>query len=397
MIEISNKCIGCGKCISVCPFAALYLDGKLAKVNENCSLCGACVQKCPVQAISITRKDVMADLSGYKGVWIFTELMDIGRADGVKQVRPVTHELLSAGRRLADELGEPLCAVLLGSNVEHLCDELASFGADKVYLVDNPELKEYNTDVYSTVLVSLINKHKPSIVLYPSTYIGRDIAPRIATELYVGLTADCTGLSIKDGHLLQTRPAFGGNIMADIMSPKTRPQMATVRPNVMKKNEPAPGVKAQVVRENVSIPADLARVKIIERIIEQTHGVEKLEEAPVVISGGRGMKDSKGFKALGALAEVLGGSVGATRAATDMGLVHKNRQIGQSGVTVCPKLYIACAISGAVQHVVGMTSSEVIIAINKDPNAPIFNVCKYGIVGDAHQILPKLTESIKKK
>jgi electron transfer flavoprotein alpha subunit len=374
------------------------MEGKLAKVNESCTLCGACVQSCPVNAIDIKRAEGNIDLSAYKGVWVFIELLDSKMNTGCdKAIRSVGQELLSAGRGLADELKEELCAVLIGNKVSSLTDELASYGADKVYLVEHELLQDYNTDTFSAVMCALISQHKPSMVLYPSTYIGRDLAPRVATELYVGLTADCTGLSIKEGHLLQTRPAFGGNIMANILSPKTRPQMATVRPNVMKKNEPVKGAKAEVVKTNIPIDKSMIRVKTVEKHIDESHGIEKIDEAQIIVSGGRGMKDKNGFKLLEELADELGGAVGASRAAVDMGLKPKPHQVGQSGTTVSPKLYIACGISGAVQHIVGMESSEIIIAINKNPDATIFNVCKYGIVGDAHAIIPKLTETLKSK
>jgi electron transfer flavoprotein alpha subunit/NAD-dependent dihydropyrimidine dehydrogenase PreA subunit len=398
MLLISDKCIGCAKCVKVCPFAALYMEGKLAKVNESCNLCGACVQSCPVEAIEIKRSESTTDLSSFRGVWVFIELLDDKKdCNGTKAVRPVGHELLSAGRGLANELKEELCAVLIGKNVSSMTDELASYGADKVYLIEHELLHDYNTDTFSAVMCALISTYKPSMVLYPSTYMGRDLAPRVATELYVGLTADCTGLSIKDGHLLQTRPAFGGNIMANILSPKTRPQMATVRPNVMKKNDPVRDAKAQVVRVDVPIDKSMIRVKTIEKHIDDTHGIEKIDEAKLIVSGGRGMKNRNGFKLLEDFAEVLGGAVGASRAAVDMGLKPKPHQVGQSGTTVSPKLYMACGISGAVQHIVGMESSEIIIAINKNPDATIFNVCKYGIVGDAHAIIPKLTETLKNR
>lgn len=401
MLTISDKCIGCTKCVKVCPFGALYMEGKLAKVNESCTLCGACVQSCPVNALEIKRAEGSVNLAEYKGVWVFIELLDeqlSGKGnDGKKAIRSVGHELLSAGRGLADELKEELCAVLIGNNVSFMTDELASYGADKVYLIENEMLHDYNTDTFSAVMCALISKYKPSMVLYPSTYIGRDLAPRVATELYVGLTADCTGLSIKEGHLLQTRPAFGGNIMANIMSPKTRPQMATVRPNVMKKNDPIKGAKAEVVKVDVPIDKSMIRVKSIEKHIEASHGVEKIDEAQIIVSGGRGMKDRSGFELLENLAEEIGGAVGASRAAVDMGLKPKPHQVGQSGTTVSPKVYIACGISGAVQHIVGMQSSEIIIAINKNPDATIFNVAKYGIVGDVRAIIPKLTETLKSR
>lgn len=391
MIEISPSCTGCGKCVTVCPFAAVQVIDKLARINEACTLCGACVQVCPVDAISIMRKDASADLSSFKGVWVFAETCRGGRG-----IRDVTHELLSIGKKLKDELKEELCAVLLGNDAAGLCDELASYGADKIYLVENPRLDAYNTDVFSTVITALVTRHKPSIMLYPATITGRDLAPRVAGAIGCGLTADCTGLAIKDGLLLQTRPAFGGNIMADILCPNTRPQMSTVRPNVMKKNQPVSGARAVVVRENVSIDKNLARVKVVERKVTHAHGGEKLEEARVIVSGGRGVKSKEKFKMLEELAGLLDGTVGASRAAVDMGLKPKPRQVGQSGTTVSPKLYLSCGISGAVQHIVGMRSSDVIVSINKDPNAPIFNVSKYGIVGNLHEILPKLIEAVRK-
>ena len=275
--------------------------------------------------------------------------------------------------------------------------DLAAYGADKVYMVEHDELFEYNTDIFSTVIVSLVNRNKPSSMLYGATIQGRDIAPRVASALYVGLTADCTALSIKDGLLLQSRPAFGGNIMADILSPKSRPQMATVRPNVMKMAEPVHGRSALVVRESAKLDKSLRRVKVLERKVEHEGAGLKIADAKIIVSGGRGMKTKEKFRQLEELAKLLGGVVGASRAAVDLGFKEKSHQVGQSGTTVSPKLYLSFGISGAVQHIVGMKASDVIVAINKDPNAPIFNVAKYGIVGDAHEIAPKLIEALKRK
>jgi len=399
MIEVSNKCIGCNKCVPVCPFAAIQLIEKKAVINEACTLCGACVQFCPVSAIAITREEAAArDLSGYKGVWVFVELMENPDKTGSPlKIRPVTFELLSAGRRLADELGEELSAVLLTDKNAGFEKELGAYGADKVYLVENPELHEYNTDIFSTAIIALTYKHKPGIMLYGATIMGRDLAPRVASCLYTGLTADCTALAIKDGLLLQSRPAFGGNIMADILSPNSRPQMATVRPNVMKLSEPVHGRTAVTVREDIKIDKDLRRVKVLERHLTRDKGGVKIEEARIIVSGGRGMKTKEKFKVLEELSRLLGGVVGASRAAVDLGLKDKAHQVGQSGTTVSPKLYLSFGISGAVQHIVGMKASDVIIAVNKDPNAPIFGVAKYGVVGDAHEIVPKLIEALKKK
>ncbi|MEA3306685.1 MAG: electron transfer flavoprotein subunit alpha [Elusimicrobiota bacterium] len=398
MITVSNKCIGCGKCVPVCPFAAVQMIDKKAVMNEACTFCGACVQVCPVDAITIEREDpIHKDFSAYKGVWVFIELEDEQtKGKPSKRIRKVGYELLSEGRKIADTLGEELCAIVLTNKNPGYEKEIGAYGADKVYMVEHDELEHYDTDVFSTVVVALINRHKPSICLYPATIMGRDLAPRVATSIYVGLTADCTGLSIKDGLLLQSRPAFGGNIMADILSPNSRPQMATVRPNVMKLSEPT-GKPAILINEDIKINENIRRVKVIERKIVHDVGTAKIENSDVIISGGRGMKDAKKFKILEELASSLDGMVGASRAAVDLGLKEKSRQVGQSGTTVSPKLYVACGISGAVQHIVGMKSSDVIIAINKDPNAPIFNVAKYGIVGDVHDIVPKLIRAVKKR
>ncbi|MBT7283046.1 MAG: 4Fe-4S binding protein [Elusimicrobiaceae bacterium] len=371
MITVKPNCIGCGKCVPVCPFGALSLkDGKIV-VSSACTMCGACIKECPVQALEMPVKTSTAkDLSAYKGVWIYVEtIIDCGK----EIVRPVSLELLSKGRELAGILNEDLCAVVISEDATKLHDEISSYGTNKIYSVSDAGYKDYNTAAYSAVVVNLIEKYKPSMILYPSTYEGRDVSPRVAAEVFCGLTADCTALSIKEGNLVQTRPAFGGNIMADILCPEHRPQMATVRPNVMKKAEPNADNKAEIIEEKIAVSKE------------------------VVISGGRGMKNKEGFKMLNDLADTLGGSVGASRAAIDMGLIPKKAQVGQSGVTVSPKVYIACGISGAVQHLVGMENSDTVIAVNKDPQAPIFNACKIGLVGDANQVIPKIIEGVEKK
>lgn len=394
MIQISEKCVGCGKCVSACPFGALSLANRKAVSSNACTMCGSCVSVCPMGALSLPATGaVKKDLSAYKGVWVFVEIGDNGRT---QFVRPVGYELLSKGRELANQLGEELCAVLIGNQVEAYFPELSTYGTDKIYAVNSPAYQQYNTLAYANALVTLIKKYNPSVVLFPSTYVGRDLSPRISSELFVGLTADCTGLSIKEGNLIQTRPAFGGNIMADIKCPDYRPQMATVRPNVFKKAVTTPGRMAIIVKETIPVPVEAGKVRVLETHMDPVSAQEKLDEAPVVIAGGRGMKDKAGFDLLDALAARLGGAVGASRAAIDLGLKDKEKQIGQSGVTVSSKLYVACGISGAVQHVVGMEHCDVIVGINKDANAPIFNVCKYGLVGDAKQILPRILEQLKK-
>lgn len=397
MIEVSKKCIGCTKCVPVCPFAAINMIDKKATMNEACTLCGACVQICPVNAITITREEgATRDLSGYKGVWVYVELSETGDKTHPKKIKQVTFELLSEGRKLADKLGEELCAVLLTDKDHNYGKELGAYGADKVYLVEHDELFEYNTDIFNTVMVSLVTRHKPSVILYGASIQGRDLAPRVASTLYVGLTADCTALAIKDGLLLQSRPAFGGNIMADILAPNSRPQMATVRPNVMKLAEPVHGRAPLTVRETAKLDKSLRRVKVLERKIDHASGAVRIENANIIVSGGRGMKTREKFKQLEELSKLLGGVVGASRAAVDLGFKEKTHQVGQSGTTVSPKLYLSFGISGAVQHIVGMKASDVIVAVNKDPNAPIFNVAKYGIVGDVNEIVPKLIEALKK-
>ncbi len=394
MIQISEKCVGCGKCVASCPFGALSLVNRKAVASNACTMCGACVSGCPVKALSLPATGAAKkDLSAYKGVWAFIEISDNGQT---QSVRPVGYELLSKGRELADQLGEELCAVVIGDNITPYFAELSKYGTDKIYAVSGAGYRQYNTLAYANAMITLIKKYNPSVVLFPSTFIGRDLSPRISSELFVGLTADCTGLSIKEGNLIQTRPAFGGNIMADIKCPDYRPQMATVRPNVFKKVATTAGRMAAVVNEIIAIPVEAGKVRIIETHMDPVSTQQKLDEAEVVIAGGRGMKDKAGFDLLEDLAAQLGGAVGASRAAIDLGLKPKEKQVGQSGVTVASKLYVACGISGAVQHVVGMEHSDVIIGINKDANAPIFNVCKYGLVGDAKQILPRILELLKK-
>ncbi len=394
MIQIAQNCVGCGKCTAACPFGALSLVNRRAVASSACTMCGACVSQCPVGALSLPQNTaVKKDLSAYKGIWV---LVEIGTNAMSQHVRSVSYELLSKGRELANQTGEELGAVVIGSNISAFYGEISQYGADKIYAVDAPAYAHYNTAAYANALITLIKKYNPSVVLFPSTYVGRDLSPRVAAEMFVGLTADCTGLAIKDGNLIQTRPAFGGNILADIKCPDYRPQMATVRPNVFKKVVSAPGKMAQVVPETIAVPAEAAKVRIINTHMDPPVSGLQLEEADVVIAGGRGMKNKAGFDLLDNLAQHLGAAVGASRAAIDLGLKPKEKQIGQSGVNVAAKFYVACGISGAVQHVVGVEHCGVIVGINKDANAPIFNVCKYGLVGDAGQILPKVLEQLKK-
>jgi len=386
-----DLCTGCETCVSSCPYTAIVIEEGRAFITEYCQLCRACLSVCPEGAIVEIAEE--ADMvsrpepSDYRGVWVFAEQRN-GR------VSTVAFELLGAGRRLADKLGVELSAILFGATKDS-AEELIKYGADRVYLADDPALERFNDEPYARLLISLINTHKPEIVLAGATPVGRSFFPRVAAALRAGLTADCTAFDIEPEtrNLLQTRPAFGGNIMATIITPSRRPQMATVRPRVMKKLEPDPSRKGEII----FIKPDFisSRTRVIDSIKEVSELTVNLQEADVIVAGGRGLGDPKGFKMLEELAGLLGGAVGASRAAVDAGWISYSHQIGQTGKTVCPKLYIACGISGAVQHLVGMQSSDIIVAINKNPEAPIFNVANYGIVGDIYEIVPLLIKRIK--
>jgi electron transfer flavoprotein alpha subunit len=307
----------------------------------------------------------------------------------------VSFELLGIGRQLAEKLGEELAAVLAGNDVENLAKPLAKYGADKVYLVEHELLEQYTTDAYTNAISAVISRYKPSVVLFGATINGRDLAPRVAARLRVGLTADCTGLDIdSDRRLVQIRPAFGGNIMASIIS-RTRPQMATVRPHVMKMPVPDETATPKVERVNVNLDPIAVRSKVVQRVKELTGPSEKIEEAEIIVSCGRGIGRKEELKQIYDLAEALGAAVGGSRPIVDCGWLPHQQQVGQSGKTVSPKLYLAVGISGTIQHRIGMQSSDTIIAINKDPEAPIFNIADLGIVGDLQQIVPKLTEQLR--
>jgi electron transfer flavoprotein alpha subunit len=326
----------------------------------------------------------------YKGVWVFAE------QKGGK-VQSVVYELLGEGRRIANNLNTELCSVLLGENITQCSEELISRGSDRVYIVDNWALRNYLDESYSNTLVYLINKYQPEIFLAGATFIGRSLMPRVAVELKTGLTADCTSLDVngQEGLLLQTKPAFGGNIMATILCPYKKPQMATIRHKVMKEAVPDFSRKAQVIVEDVPQEMMHSRVEFLDRF-DQIISTVNLSQADIIVSGGRGLGKAENFKMIEELAQLLGGAVGASRAVVDSGWVPYPHQIGQTGKTVSPKLYIAVGISGAIQHLAGIQSSDVIIAINKDPSAPIFQIATYGIVGDLEKILPTLILRLKK-
>ena len=340
------------------------------------------------------------NLAEYKGVYVFAQQVD-------NEVSGIALELIGKGKDLAKDLDTDVTAVLIGSDVKGLVDVLAEYGADKVIVVDDPELKEYRTEPYAHALASVINEFKPDIMLVGATAIGRDLGPRVSARVHTGLTADCTQLDIGDfpmvaipgkeqkhNQLLMTRPAFGGNTIATIACPDFRPQMATVRPGVMQKAERVAGAKAEVIEFNPGFTPDNKYVEILE-VVKAVSDVADIMDAKILVSGGRGVGSPENFKLLEDLAEALGGTVSCSRAVVDSGWKPRDLQVGQTGKTVRPQVYFAIGISGAIQHVAGMEESDIIVAINKDENAPIFDVADYGIVGDLNKIVPALTEQIK--
>lgn len=387
-----EQCVACGACESACPFGAIVMEADKAVITEACTACGACVSTCPVTAIirDVEAAAITIDKAAYEDVWVYIE-----HADG--QARNVGFELLSEGRKLADSMGQKLAGVIVGDRVEQLVKDVFANGADKVYLVEGKEFAKYTTDAYTAVFTDLITAYKPSVILMGATINGRDLGPRVACRVGTGLTADCTDLGIDEqtGLVAWTRPAFGGNIMATILCPEHRPQMGTVRPNVFKRPQPDFGQTGEVIRVSSTVKPEAIRTKVIEAV-QVCIGSCNLEESEIIVSGGRGMGKPENFSLIEELAAVLGGAVGASRAVIDAGWKPHPHQVGQTGKTVGPKVYIACGISGAIQHVAGMSSSDTIIAINKDADAPIFKVADYGIVGDVMEVLPALTEEFKK-
>ncbi len=392
LIIDEQRCIGCGVCEANCPFGAIAVVDGVAVVNDACTLCGTCVEGCEPEALTLERDESQpqSDLAAWSGIAVFAEWRR-GR------LAPVTFELLGAGRRLADERGVELVAILPGHDLESHAAECIAHGADKVVVIDHELLADFTDDGYGNAIYDAIMEVRPEVVLAGATAIGRSVIPRVAAMLNTGLTADCTELAIRpeDGVLLQTRPAFGGNIMATIVCPRTRPQMATVRQGVMRPLVPDTGRTGQVI----PLELDAERLRSRVRVVQCEHEVRaddaNLHEAEVIVAGGRGLQDEKGFSLLRELAELLGGRVAASRAAVDAGWIGYPNQVGQTGKTVSPKLYIACGISGAIQHVVGMQSADTIVAINRDPEAPIFEIADYGLVGDLYEIVPLLIEKLK--
>jgi len=357
---------------------------------DKCVLCGACVQACPYDAILIRKLDsVKMDKSAFSGIWVYAE-----QRDGV--VAGVVHELLGKGRELADQQSCELTAVLLGNELNGIPQELIAYGADQVIVIEDTALQHFRDERYSEAMIYLAQKYQPAIILAGATVIGRSFIPRVAIKLNTGLTADCTGLSIDEetGNLLQTRPAFGGNIMATILTANHRPQMATVRHKVMNPLPRDDERSGAVIQEQYNFELEEDQTEYIAFEKEKTNLIN-ITDANVIVSGGRGIKDAKNFAMLEELAEALDGAVGASRAAVDSEWIAYSHQVGQTGKTVKPSIYIAVGISGAIQHLAGMSSADYIVAINKDPDAPIFKVADLGIVGDLFEIVPKLVKRIK--
>ncbi|UCG54131.1 MAG: electron transfer flavoprotein subunit alpha [Dehalococcoidia bacterium] len=418
---VAGKCIACGaRCQTSCPKDVIEMtqDGEPVISLEQCIGCLKCIKVCPSDAIEIfytpeeqkildeiktqataaepeaevlSEKEaaVLAKIEQYRGVWIFIE-----QTEGEPAV--VAWELLGVGAELSGKLQVELCSVVIGDNVEELCRNSFAYGATKSYLMDAPVFRHYRTEPYCQAICYLAEKYKPEIILVGATGLGRDLAGAVATKLETGLTADCTGLAIDDkGFLLQTRPAFGGNIMATILTEDTRPQMATVRPRVMPLPEMNASLNGEIIRESMSLKEHDFTTKVLEIIKESRLDAVDVTAADVIVSGGRGMCAKENFSILQELADELGGVVGCSRGVVEAGWMPVERQVGQTGKTVRPKLYIACGISGAIQHLVGMQDSDIIIAINRDRQAPIFEVASYGIVGDVLKVVPAITGQIR--
>jgi len=391
MIKVINeKCKGCELCIKSCAFGAITMVNNLAVIDlDKCTLCGACVSACPFEAIVIKKKEkAKINRSEYSGVWIFAEQKN-------NEIAAVVFELLGKGRELADKKNTELSAILWGHNVGNLTDELIAAGADKVIVVDDPKLADFLDLPYAKAMSDLAKKHKPEIILSGASVMGRSFIPRVAITLNTGLTADCTGLEIDNekGILLQTRPAFGGNIMATIITPNHLPQMATVRHKVMEELEKDASRKGEVINEIIDFSDMKDGSKFLQFVKDETQTVN-LTEADFVVAAGRGIKNKENFTLVEQLAKKLDAAIGASRAAVDAEWISYPHQVGQTGKTIKPKIYFALGISGAIQHLAGMQSSDYIIAINKDADAPIFKVADLGIVGDIFEVIPELLKKL---
>jgi len=384
---ILEKCVGCGLCLKACAYDAITLVDKKAVIDERCTICGACVSACRYDAIVIERRPFKGqEVQSYSGICVFAE-----HRHGA--LSSVVFEIIGAARELKKELGRPVSAILVGAKVRAMAEELLAYGVDEVWMVEDPAIGDFAEDVQADLVTKILLEKKPEIFLGGGTIIGRSLLPRVAARILTGLTADCTELAV-DGEkqlLKQTRPAFGGNIMATILCSNHRPQMATVRHKVMKAAARSETAAGKIVE--LRYPILKPRVEVLDFVPEQTETVN-LADADFIVSGGRGLKDPKNFAVIEALAKAIGGAVGASRAAVDAGWIPYSHQVGQTGKTVNPKVYIACGISGAIQHLAGMKGSDIIVAINSDPTAPIFHTAHYGIVGDLFEVVPELTRQI---
>ncbi|KUO65344.1 MAG: electron transfer flavoprotein subunit alpha [Gracilibacter sp. BRH_c7a] len=434
----NGKCIGCGACVVECPLEALDLIDGIAVVDPaKCKDNGSCVEVCPTNALALEkpaqgagekeqvpseggrkaefnkdeplpesiqdyaqdspRKIVKAeeakpkDPNGWSGVWVVIEYNH-------GEIAPVSWELMGEGRKLADELGCELASVVCGNHVDHVITDAFAYGAEKIYVIDDPVLEYYRSEPYAEGITKLVRKYRPEIMLMGATAMGRDVFPAVATKMQTGLTADCTVLGIDPDTklLLQTRPAFGGNIMATILCKKHRPQMATVRPRVMKMPERIEGRQGQVIREELGIKEEDVLTKVVEFIKADAKSVF-LDKAEIIVAVGLGIGSKRNMAIAEELAETMGATIAGTRGAVESGWLSHDHQVGQTGTTVRPKLYIAIGISGAIQHLVGMERSDYIIAINNDPEASIFRVSNYGIVGDLNEVVPAMTAEMKKR
>ena len=387
---IKEKCRGCTLCVKSCPIEAIKMSDRLPEIGAACTECGACLEACKFGALEKVDDGAGEgmDIGEYHDVWVFAEQRD-------NKLMPVVIELMGEGRRLADEIGCRLGVIVCGENIDRITYELGCYGADLIYSADAPELRTYTTDAYTKVIYEAVIKYKPEILLLGATHIGRDLGPSIAVKCGTGLTADCTKLEInpEDKKLMQTRPAFGGNLMATIVCEKHRPQMATVRPGIMEKARYDRSRQCSEIR----LPVDFEEEELRERVIKVVKSMREqvsLTDADVVVSGGLGLGGPEGFELIRKLAARLGGVVGSSRAAVDAGWIPHSHQVGQTGTTVRPKIYIACGISGAIQHLAGMQDSKCIIAINKNESAPIFEVADYGLVGDLYKVIPAILNAL---
>ncbi|MDR1400908.1 MAG: electron transfer flavoprotein subunit alpha [Endomicrobium sp.] len=395
-----DKCVGCKMCESNCHFGAISMlerpehnkKLKLAVIDLNkCAYCGLCVRICKFDAIEQKKCELQIEIdkSLYRGVWVYVE-------QRCGKISNIVYELLNEGQKLATELRTFLGAVLIGSDIKSKAQELIDRGANKVYVCDDPIFTEFQDDPYVSILIKLIEKEKPEIILMGATNIGRSFASRVAARIHTGLTAECTSLEIDTvtKNLQQTRPAFGGNIMATILTPNHRPQMATVRYKVFKEAKIEVGRKGEIVEYKVDTQTLLNRTKFVG-FIKDTANVTNLSDANIIVSVGRGLGKSEGLELIMGLAECLGAAIGASRAAIDLGWISDMHQIGQTGRTVTPKVYIACGISGQIQHMVGVNSSDIIIAINKDASCPMMQIASYALEGDLYEIIPNIIKEIK--